>query len=55
MSNIQNKLQKLLEQNYENELVKFKEAKTQYDFRKLGKYFSALCNEANLKRKPTAC
>ncbi len=38
----------------ENEIVEFKEAKTGYDFTKLGKYFSALCNEANLKGKPYA-
>jgi ATP-dependent DNA helicase RecG len=33
----------------ENEIVEFKEAKNDYDFRKLGKYFSALSNEANLQ------
>lgn len=33
----------------ENECVEFKEAKNTYDFNKLGKYFSALANEANLK------
>ncbi|MGI8893049.1 MAG: RNA-binding domain-containing protein [Bacteroidia bacterium] len=33
----------------ETEVVEFKEAKQDYDFTKLGKYFSALCNEANLK------
>ncbi|MBK7507040.1 MAG: putative DNA binding domain-containing protein [Comamonadaceae bacterium] len=38
----------------ENEVVEFKEAKNGYDFTKLGKYFSALCNEANLKRQPSA-
>jgi ATP-dependent DNA helicase RecG len=38
----------------ENEIVEFKEAKTGYDFYKLGKYFSALSNEANLKGKPFA-
>ncbi|MCB9201946.1 MAG: putative DNA binding domain-containing protein [Flavobacteriales bacterium] len=32
----------------ENELVEFKEVKNNYDFRKIGKYFSALSNEANL-------
>lgn len=36
----------------ENEIVEFKEAKNNYDFTKLGKYFSALSNEANLCRKP---
>jgi len=38
----------------ENEIVEFKEANRNYDFTKLGKYFSALCNEANLKRRPHA-
>jgi ATP-dependent DNA helicase RecG len=33
----------------ETEVVEFKEAKNGYDFGKLGKYFSALSNEANLK------
>lgn len=43
------KLQELLTLPAETEVVEFKEAKTSYDFNKLGKYFSALCNEANLK------
>lgn len=38
----------------ENEVVEFKEAKNSYDFTKLGKYFSALSNEANLCGKPNA-
>lgn len=38
----------------ENEVVEFKEAKNNYDFTKLGKYFSALSNEANLCGKPFA-
>lgn len=38
----------------ESEVVEFKEAKNSYDFTKLGKYFSALSNEANLKGKPNA-
>lgn len=38
----------------ENEVVEFKEAKNGYDFTKLGKYFSALSNEANLKGKSYA-
>ena len=33
----------------ETEWLEFKEAKNDYDFSKLGKYFSALANEANLK------
>lgn len=47
-------LQLLRSLNAENEIVEFKEAKTGYDFNKLGKYFSALSNEANLKGKPFA-
>ena len=41
-------------QSSETECVEFKEAKTQYDFGKLGKYFSALSNEANLKGEESA-
>lgn len=47
-------LSKLLSLSAENEVVEFKEAKTSYDFTKLGKYFSALSNEANLKRQAVA-
>ena len=42
-------LDKLLSLSAESEVVEFKEAKTQYDKNKLGEYFSALSNEANLK------
>ncbi|MEZ5534486.1 MAG: putative DNA binding domain-containing protein [Thiolinea sp.] len=42
-------LQRLLELDSENEIVEFKEAKNTFDFNKIGKYFSALSNEANLK------
>jgi len=38
----------------ETEIVEFKEAKESYDFGKIGKYFSALSNEANLKGKSCA-
>ena len=38
----------------ESEVFEFKEAKNGYDSRKLGKYFSALSNEANLKGTPHA-
>ena len=38
----------------ENEIVEFKEAKNQFDKDKLGQYFSALSNEANLKKKSQA-
>ena len=37
--------------NYENECVEFKKAENNYDIDLLGKYFSALGNEANLKNK----
>lgn len=47
-------LQSLRNLTAENEIVEFKEAKTGYDFTKLGMYFSALSNEANLKGKPYA-
>jgi ATP-dependent DNA helicase RecG len=47
-------LQRLLDGNGESEVVEFKEAKNGYDFSKLGKYFSALSNEANLKGVPSA-
>lgn len=47
---LKSKLQQLQQLQAENELVEFKEAKTNYDFAKLGKYFSALSNEANLNR-----
>lgn len=34
---------------FENEVVEFKEARTNYSFNDVGKYFSALSNEANLR------
>lgn len=40
--------------NAESELLEFKEAKRNYDINKLGKYFSALSNEANLAGKDRA-
>lgn len=52
--NISLKLKELLSYGYENEVIEFKEAKNQFDFNKLGRYFSALSNEANLKRKRAA-
>ncbi len=54
MSTVSAKLDDLLQLPAENEVVEFKEAKNGYDFTKLGKYFSALCNEANLKRQRAA-
>lgn len=47
-------LNKLLALSAENEVAEFKEAKTQYDKDKLGQYFSALSNEANLKNVENA-
>lgn len=41
-------LEKLIS-NWENEVVEFKEANNDYDKEKIGKYFSAISNEANLK------
>lgn len=35
--------------NWEDELVEFKQASRDYDTRKIGEYFSALANEANLR------
>lgn len=37
--------------HWENELVEFKEAKNQFDTNRIGKYFSAISNEANLKKQ----
>jgi ATP-dependent DNA helicase RecG len=42
-------LETLLQLPTENEVVEFKEAKAHYDKNKMGEYFSALSNEANLK------
>jgi len=47
-------LQQFLSHETETEILEFKEAKTQYDKDKLGKYFSALSNEANLMNRPNA-
>lgn len=47
-------LDELLALPYENEIVEFKEAKRDFDFDTLGKYFSALSNEANLLNKNCA-
>jgi ATP-dependent DNA helicase RecG len=42
-------LERLRQAPSENELFEFKEAKADYSFASIGKYFSALSNEANLK------
>ncbi len=44
-----NKLEELRELPHETEWAEFKTARDDFDFHKLGKYFSALSNEANLK------
>jgi ATP-dependent DNA helicase RecG len=44
-------LDELRDLPHETEWVEFKEANNNFDFRKLGKYFSALSNEANLKQQ----
>jgi hypothetical protein len=48
---ITEKLKSLLKLSSENEIVEFKTAKNNFDFDDLGEYFSALSNEANLKRQ----
>ncbi len=45
-------LDELLSLPVETEWLEFKEAKTDYSFEKLGQYFSALANEANLAGRP---
>lgn len=47
-------LESLLGLPTETEVVEFKEAKNQYNRDKLGRYFSALSNEANLRGKSRA-
>ncbi len=42
------KIKNMIE-NTENEVVEFKEARTNYSFNDMGKYFSALSNEANIR------
>jgi len=51
---LQAKLKELLALPAEIEWVEFKEAKNNFDFDDLGRYFSALSNEANLKGQPWA-
>jgi len=47
-------LNQLLNSDTESEVLEFKEARNQYDRNKLGKYFSALSNEANLMGKSSS-
>jgi len=51
---MENLLDELLQASTENEVIEFKEAKTQFDKDKLGQYFSAFANEANLHRQAFA-
>jgi ATP-dependent DNA helicase RecG len=48
---LKTKFHELMALPKETEWLEFKEARSGYDFEKLGKYFSALGNEANLKGK----
>ncbi len=48
------KLEQLLRLPAENEVVEFKKAESGKHFDDIGKYFSALCNEANLKSVASA-
>ena len=43
-----------LRYHHEDEVVEFKKAENSFDFNELGKYFSALSNEANLRDKDFA-
>lgn len=45
---LKEKIMQMLE-SFESEVVEFKEAKTNYSFNDIGKYFSALSNEANIR------
>jgi len=54
MIDIKATLQRLLSLDHETEVLEFKEAKNDYSFKKIGKYFSALANEANLLGKQEA-
>jgi ATP-dependent DNA helicase RecG len=44
---LKEKILKLMD-TFENEVIEFKEARSNYSFNDIGKYFSALSNEANL-------
>ena len=50
---LQNKLLELINLPGEVEWVEFKEAKRNFHFDDLGKYFSAISNETNLKNQPS--
>ena len=50
-SELRQELDRLCELQHETEWIEFKEAKNSFHFDELGKYFSALSNEANLKKQ----
>ena len=50
--NLLNALKDLMSLPSETEWIEFKEAKTFFDFEEIGRYVSALSNEANLNDKP---
>ena len=50
-SELRQELDRLCELPHETEWLEFKEAKNSFHFDELGKYFSALSNEANLKKQ----
>ena len=45
---LKEKISQMME-SFEREVIEFKEARTNYSFNDIGKYFSALSNEANLR------
>ena len=49
-----NKIFDQLWQHAESEIVEFKKAESNFDFDELGRYFSALSNEANLRERDFA-
>ncbi len=53
LDDIENFLRKLISLPSETEWIEFKEAKSNFDLDDLGKYFSALSNEANLNGQPS--
>lgn len=48
------RFKQLMEMPGETEVLEWKKVETDFDFNKLGKYFSALSNEANLKHNKSA-
>ena len=44
-------IKNMMELPAETEYIEFKEAKEDFDFEKLGKYFSAISNETKLKKQ----